>query len=87
MKKATCVYLSYNDIHDAFKQRGFDVTVDADMGVLYIYFKNDDDEMMFYDTYNDYEDLMSKYVGEDIGSIIARDEDQPIPSNFVAFLK
>ena len=87
MKKATCVYLSYNDIHDAFKQCGFDVTVDADMGVLYIYFKNDNDEIRFYDTYNGYEDVISKYVGENVGFIIARDEDILIPSAFVAFLK
>lgn len=87
MKKATCIYLSYNNIHDAFKQCGFDVTVDADMGVLCIYFKNDDDEMRFYDTDNGYEDVISKYVGEDVGFVIARDGDQFIPSNFVAFLK
>ena len=87
MKKATCVYLNKQDIKNAFKQCGFDVTVDADMGVLYIYFKKDDDEMRFYDTYNGYEDVISKYVGENVGFIIARDEDMLIPSAFVAFLK
>lgn len=87
MKKTTCVYLNEEDIEDAFKKKGFDVTVDADMGVLCIYFKNDDDDMRFYDTYNGYEDVISKYVGEDVGFVIARDGDQFIPSNFVAFLK
>lgn len=57
------------------------------MGVLCIYFKNDDDDIRFYDTYNGYEDVISKYVGEDVGFVIARDGDQFIPSNFVAFLK
>lgn len=87
MKKTTCVYLNEEDIKDAFKQCGFDVTVDADMGVLCIDFKNDDDDMRFYDTYNDYEDVISKYVGEDVASVISRDGDQFIPADFVAFLK
>lgn len=87
MKKTTCVYLNDEDIEHAFKQCGFDVTVDADMGVLCICFNNDDDDMRFYDTYNGYEDVISKYVGEDVSFVIARDGDQFIPSNFVAFLK
>lgn len=87
MKKVTCVYLSYNDIQDAFKKCGFDVMVYADMGVPCIYFKNDEDDMRFYNTYNGYNDVMSKYIGTDIGFIIARDGDQSIPADFVAFLK
>lgn len=88
MKKTTCVYLNEEDIENAFKKKGFDVTVDADMGVLNVFcsgnkamcekFNNDCDSM---------EAVLSKYLGEDVFSIVISDGDQLFPADFIAFLK
>ena len=88
MKKATCVYLNEEDIKDAFKKKGFDVEVDCDMGVPYVYCSGN---KAMRDKFNNscayIEVVLSKYFDEDIISIVARDGDQNFPADFIAFIR
>lgn len=88
MKKTTCVYLNEGDIKDAFKKKGFDVTVDADMGVLHVYCCGDKEMREKFDNgYEDFEAVLSEYFDEDVFSIVARDGDQWFPADFIAFIR
>lgn len=88
MKKAMCVYLSENDIKDAFKKKGFDVVVDCDIGVLNVFARGGYDEQeKFNNAGLDFEEVIGEHIGEEVFSIVARDGDQWLPANFIAFLK
>lgn len=88
MKKATCVYLNEEDIEDAFKKKGFDVAVDADMGVLHVFCSGNKEMREKFDNARfDFEAVLGEYLGEDVFSIVTRDGDQWFPADFIAFLK
>lgn len=88
MKKTTCVYLNEEDIENAFKKKGFDVAVDADMGVLHVFCSgNKAMREKFDNECYDIEAVISEYIGEDVFSIVTRDGDQWFPADFIAFLK
>lgn len=88
MKKATCVYLNEEDIEDAFKKKGFDVAVDADMGVLHVFCSGNKEMREKFDNARfDIESVLSEYFDEDVFSIVARDGDQYFPADFIAFIR
>lgn len=88
MKKTTCVYLNEEDIKNAFKKKDFDVAVDFDMGVLNVFCSgNKAMREKFNNDCDDLETVLSKYIGEDVFSIVVSDGDQLFPADFIAFLK
>lgn len=88
MKKATCIYLTENDIKNAFKKKGFDVVVDCDMGVLNVFARGGYNEQeKFNNAGLDFEEVIGEHIGEEVFSIVARDGYQWFPAHFIAFLK
>lgn len=88
MKKATCVYLTEKDIQNAFKKKGFDVTVDYDMGTLHVFCRGGSEMQEKFDNdCDDFEAVVGEYIGEDVFSIVTRDGAQWFPADFVAFLR
>lgn len=89
MTKAECIYLTRNDINDAFREKGYEVAIYSNKNIPYVFCCGDTAMKNKFDDNNvNLIDVVSEYIGKDVFFMLTCCKgDKWSPDHFIAFIR